>query len=55
MRAVVLVEAPEAVGLAQVARDWCGSEQGEAGVPWLGNHQNPWLGGSIYTGFWPPS
>jgi hypothetical protein len=37
MRAVVLVEVPGAVGLARVARNRCGGEQGEARVPWHGN------------------
>jgi hypothetical protein len=54
MRVVVLVEAPGAVGLARAARNWCGGERGEARVPRFGNHQIPWLGGSIYRGFGPP-
>jgi hypothetical protein len=33
MRAVVLVEAPGAVGLTRVARNWCGGERDEARVP----------------------
>jgi hypothetical protein len=37
MRAVVLIEAPGAVGLAWEARDRCGGERGEAKVPRLGN------------------
>jgi hypothetical protein len=37
MRAVVLVEAPGAVGLTRVARNQCGSERDEARVPWHGN------------------
>jgi hypothetical protein len=33
MRAVVLVEAPGAVGLERATRNWCGGERGEARVP----------------------
>jgi hypothetical protein len=54
MRAVVLVEAPAAVGLTRVARNRCGGERDEAWVPWDGNRQIPWLDGSIYRGCWFP-
>jgi hypothetical protein len=51
----VFGEAPGALGLARVARNRCGIERGEARVPQLENRQIPWLGGSIYRGFWLPS
>jgi hypothetical protein len=54
MRAVVLVEAPGAVGLTRVARNQCGGERDEARVPRLGNRQIPRLDVSIYRGCWSP-
>jgi hypothetical protein len=53
-RAVVLVEAPRAVGLTRVARNRCGGKRGAARVPRLGNYQIAWLDGSIYRGCWSP-
>jgi hypothetical protein len=54
--AVILVEAPGAVGLARTVKVLQATASDvKLGFHGPGNHRNPQLGSCIYRGFWSPS